>query len=346
MNDKVSNLRGLAAAVALLTLICGTASRAWCGGEDLWIGTSMSGGIEAFTGAQLKKSGKPTPIHLDGAGGFAFDNTGNLWSIADGGVVRFSASQLENLKNDPSPTPGVIITSSSLQEPIGCVFDPQGNIWILDVIGFEGSIQELSKTQLEAGSGSVTPVEVLTSSALSGGGGSGIHVAFDEAGNAWVSNPGLGLTSCPNCVGLIFELSSSQLESGGEQTASVMLYDDGSGTSIARPEELAFDRNGNLWLANNESDTVVEFAKTQLTSSGNPVPMVKLSSHAFDGPDGLAFDAKGNLAVYSGGSGPIIGDGTIARFTVKQLRSSGAPRPKVTVGGLVCCDSQIVFDPG
>jgi sugar lactone lactonase YvrE len=343
MNDDVSNLRGLAAVVALLTLIGGIPSLAWCGGQDLWLGTSSVGGIEAFTPAQLKKRGRPKPVHLHGADGFAFDNTGNLWAITGGGVGRFTPSQLKNLKNDPSPTPGVIITSSSLQEPIGCVFDPQGNLWVLDFIGFEGSIQELSKTQLAAGSGSVTPAKVLTSSALAGEGG--VRLTFDEAGNAWVSNPGLGLTSCPECVGLIFELTASQLNTGGDQTASVMLYDDGSGTSIASPGELAFDQNGNLWVPNYKSDTVVEFAKAQLTTSGNPVPIVKLSSHAFDGPDGLAFDTKGNLAVYSGVNGPVRGDGTIAKFTAKQLTSSGSPVPKVIVRGLVCCDSQIIFGP-
>ena len=106
-----------------------------------------------------------------------------------------------------------------------------------------------------------------------------------------------------------------------------MLSDDGSGTSLDEPGEIAFDQKGNLWVPNYGADTVVEYAKDQLTSSGNPAPTVKLSSAIFDEPLGAVFDSSGNLVVMN------YYNGTIAKFTPKQLKASGAPVPKVSVTG-------------
>jgi hypothetical protein len=59
----------------------------------------------------------PTPIDLSTyttASGLAFDKSHNLWVVAEEDeVVEFTAAQLKNLKKDPSPTPGVIITSKN-----------------------------------------------------------------------------------------------------------------------------------------------------------------------------------------------------------------------------------------
>jgi hypothetical protein len=79
--------------------------------------------------------------------------------------------------------------------------------------------------------------------------------------------------------------------------------------------------------------------KGQLTNSGNPSPTVKLSSAIFDGPWGEAIDNKGNLAILN------YNDGTIAKFTAKQLKVSGAPVPRVSVTGGPSDGYQIVFGP-
>ncbi len=256
--------------------------------------------------------------------GLAFDKSHNLWAVVSGNqVVQFTPAQLNNLKHNPSPTPAVIITSTAFANLIGCNFDPKGNLWLVDA-GNE-SIDELSKAQL-AGSASVTPHFVITSSDLDYPN----FVTFDKAGNAWVDSEDNSK---------IAEFSASQLTSSGAKSPAILLSDDGSGTSLNQPGEIAFDKKGNLWVPSYLADTVVEYAKDQLTTSGSPTPVVKLTSAIFIEPWGAAFDASGNLVVMN------YSNGTIAKFTPKQLKTTGAPVPKVTVTGIEKYNYQIIFGP-
>ena len=325
---NLGRVRFPAAAIALLMLTCGTSSSAWCASKDLWIST-FDGPIESYTSKQLKKSGMPTPIGLATAGpshGLAFDQSKNLWvSIHPdhSEVVQFTEAQLKDLKNDPNPTPAVVISTDStvVKDLSGCNFDSQGNLWLADA--GNGSLDELSKAQLAAGSADeLTPNIVITSADLV----EATFVSFDKAGNAWVSDAG---------EDTIAEFSASQLTSGGSKPATVVLN-----TNLC-PEELVFDKEGNLWVAGVCSDTVVEFAKSQLVSSGSPTPSITLSSTIFgdDEPSGVAFDSEGDLVVTT------FEDGTIAKFTAKQLKASGAPVPKVVVTGAENDNNQIIFGP-
>ncbi len=329
MNIDIFHWRCSAAAIAVLMLTCGTPSHAWC--ANLWISFYDGGGIDSYTSKQLAKSGTPTAIHMTGpyansSTGLAFDKSHNLWAVIDNDeVVRFTPAQLKNLKHDPSPTPGVIITSTStFTDLAGCKFDHNGNLWLVDFDN--GSIDELSKAQLAAGSGDVTPNIVITSSDLV----EPSFVTFDKAGNAWVASAGIEIA----------EFSASQLTSGGSKLPTVLISNNGSYcTSLCAPGEIAFDPKGNLWVPNEDADTVVEYAKDQLTSSGSPAPKVTLSSAIFNDPWGAAFDSSGNLVVMSYFSE------TIAKFTAKQLKASGAPVPKVSVTGNESNNYQIIFGP-
>jgi hypothetical protein len=264
----------LGAAIALLMLTCGMASQAWCG-EDLWVSFGFGGGIVRYTSKQPTKGGTPTPISLStepGAAGLAFDKAHNLWTVVNfQNVERFTAKQLKNLKKDPNPTPGVIITSETdFLTTIGCNFDAAGNLWVVDAQF--NSLNEISKAQLNAGSTiHLTPAIVLTSADLN-------HpnfVTFDKAGNAWVDSQDSNT---------LVEFTPSQLAAGGSQSGNLIISDDGSTTSLSEPGEPVFDKKGNLWVPNLGSDTVVEFAKSQLTSTGNPAPQVKLTSAIFSEP--------------------------------------------------------------
>jgi sugar lactone lactonase YvrE len=328
MNNRTFRGRRPVAAAALLILICGTPLHAWCGNQNLWVSFESGGGIVSYTSSQLRKSGMPAPVQLSTFPfvlGLAFDKSQNLWAdVGHFQVVRFTPAQLKNLKNNPSPTPGVIITSmSSLNNIIGCNFDRKGNLWMVDVSA--DTLNEISKAQLAAGTRDITPAIVITLSGINDPN----FVTFDKAGDAWIDD--VANTQ-------IAEYSASQLKSSGTKTPVVLLTDDGSGTSLSSPGEIVFDKKGNLWVANS-SNTVVEYAKGQLGRSGNPAPTVKLSSAIFDGPFGAAFDSKGDLVVANTGSG------TIVKFTPNQLKTSGAPIPKVAVTATVTNDYQITFGP-
>ena len=315
-------------AIALLIATCDAPSRGWCASANLWVATS-DGVIESYASKQLKKSGMPMPIDLNTSGnarGIAFDKSKSLWAIIHpdhSEVVQFTAAQLKDLKHDPNPTPAVVISTDStvVKDLSGCNFDSQGNLWVAD--SANGSLDELSKAQLDAGSADdVTPNIIITSSDLE----EASFVTFDKAGNAWVSDPG---------DDRIAEFSASQLTNGGSKSATVVLN-----TNLC-PQELVFDKKGNLWVAGECSDTVVEFAHSQLASSGDPDPTVTLSSAIFgdDEPTGAAFDSSGDLVVMN------FNNGTIAKFTPKQLKANGAPVPEVSVTGSESGNAQIVFGP-
>ena len=325
MNFDSIRWRRLGAAIALAMLICAAPARAWCASADLWVAVYNSEKIEAYTPGQLKTSGTPSPISLDNspAAGLAFDKSHNLWAVLNGDeVVEFTAAQVKNLKNDSMPTPNAIITSGTFTDIGGCNFDRQGNLWTVDFVNH--SLNELSKAQLDAGSGNPTPAIVITSSDLA----AASFVTFDKAGNAWTDGNGG-----------IAEFSASQLTSGGSKPANIVLTDDGSNTSLNEPGEIAFDKKGNLWITNDGANTVVEYAKDQLSSSGSPEPKVKLSSAVFNGPWGAVFDSKGDLLIMN------FHNGTIAKFRAKQLKGSGAPVPAVSVLGGGAAPFQIIFGP-
>jgi hypothetical protein len=324
MTTNIFPARRLATSIVLLMLTCGVPTHAWC--ANLWVSFYRGSGIESYTSQQLKKSGMPTSVKVTGtlansATGLAFDKSKNLWAVIDDDkVVQFTVAQLKNLKKNPSPTPGVIITSMSFSDLIGCNFDQQGNLWLVDA--GNNQLDELSKTQLAAGSADITaPAKVITSPDLDFPN----FVTFDKAGNAWVDSEDNSK---------IAEFSASQLTSSGSKSAAVLLS-----TSLCDPGQIAFDKNGNLWIPGYCTGTAVEYAKGQLTSSGSPTPTVTLSSAAFDGPWGAVFDSKGDLVIVNYNSG------TILKFTAKQLKASGAPVPKVSVTQPETQNYQVIFGP-
>jgi sugar lactone lactonase YvrE len=326
MNRGISVSRCVAAAIACLVLMCGTASRAWS--ANLWVAYWSSETIDSYKPKQLAHSGMPTPIELSpglNATGVAFDKHHNLWAVLDGDeVAEFSAKQVKKLKQNPSPTPVAVITSTSNFSSfiVGCNFDRDGNLWIVDADN--DSIYELSKSQLAAGSGDVTPAIVISSADLDFPN----FITFDKWGNAWIDNED---------GNSIAQFSASQLASSGSKSAAILISDDGSG-SLSAPGEIGFDRKGNLWVPNYGNNTVVEFTRSQLAGSGSPTPAVTLGSTIFVGPWGLAF--KGNKLVVMN-----YDDAMIAKFTANQLKSSGAPVPKVAVQGLGSENYQVIFGP-
>jgi len=86
-------------------------------------------------------------------------------------------------------------------------------------------------------------------------------------------------------------------------------------TGLNGPDALAFDRHGNLYVANSSGTTVSEFAPDATTPSATVTGL--------SGPDALAFDASGNLYVANSGNG------TVSEF------APGATTPSATLTRLV-----------
>jgi streptogramin lyase len=237
-------------------------------------------------------------LNLPGA--VAVDSAGNVM-VADyfGGVFsKFSPSGV------PASTTG--ISGTGLRESFGIAVDASDNVWVTNeqsVTGANnqhgGSISKFSPDGVElsgygyTGGGVYYPVAVATDSggdvwvadhgsssasllandgsAISGGSGYGASgltftssVALDASRNAWFAVQGAAVRVNP---------------SGGVSSFSC----------CSDPAGIAIDRNGNVWIADNNASAVVELASTGAVIHTTSV----LGGNG--GPKGIAVDGAGNV---------------------------------------------------
>lgn len=319
------------------------------GTGGLWVansGTPQT--LDRYSAAQLSNSTGAAPTTSLGTGdprpfGVVFDGSGNLWVALSQGnlVVEYTASQLSVTDPGVTPTPAVTLgaNAGSLSQPGGIAFDDFGNLWVAN--GKANTVVQFSASQLGSGqtpapiAASATPTPSITIGASSGSLNGPLAIAFDGSDNLWVANAN---------AGTVVEFTAAQLAASGTPTPAVILS--AAAGSIVGPVGLAFDFNGNLWVANGNTghNTVVEFSASQLTASGAPTPAVVLSASAgsLASPTGLAFDNSGNLWV-ANAAAP-----TVVEFTTSQLASSGSPTPNVVVStraNSLAMPVGIAFDP-
>lgn len=197
-----------------------------------------------------------------------------------------------------------------------------GGMWVAN-FGATHTLAQYTAAQLGASSSvaAATAIAFATQS---------MFETFDANGNLWMST-WTGQT--------IVEYSASQLAASGTPTPAVILTSNAG--SLAATGGLAFDANGNLWVAT--ANTLVEFTPSQLASSGDPTPAVTISASAgsLSNPIPIAFDASGNLWVGNTSN-------TIVEFTPSQLSATGAPTPTVTVTAVsnsIVGPLAMAFDP-
>jgi sugar lactone lactonase YvrE len=96
---------------------------------------------------------------------------------------------------------------------------------------------------------------------------------------------------------------------------------------INAPQGVTFDNSGNLWVANSNTNTLLEYSRSELAKA-SPTPLVTISSNSsgsLSGPGGLTFDHAGNLWVAN------TSVSTVVEYGKSELTKSGAPTPKVTI---------------
>jgi sugar lactone lactonase YvrE len=300
---------------------------------NLWIANLATSSLVAFTPSQLAAGATRPAIALelpsaDSPGGVAFDGSGDLWvsDLNNDAIYEFTPAQLSA---SGSPTPKVSITGTgpSLSGSSGLAFDTSGDLWVAN--RSNSTMVEFTPTQLAA-SGSPTPATTISSD--------GSHslvnptgATFDAAGNLWISNARSGTASPgPSLV----EYTSAQLAAGtGSPTPNVTITPDGSG-SLDTPLGLGFDASGDLWVANEGNNSLVEFAPTQLvTGSPTPLSTVAGSATQLDSPVGVAIPPL-NVRPATSGYWLAAADGGIFSFGNHPFFGSmgGKPLDKPVVG--------------
>jgi sugar lactone lactonase YvrE len=318
-----AGLAGVVATVATASLSSATGLAAGPGAVFIanygggGMGTQGLGGVSAF---RSSAAGDAHPLgsisaKLSAPQGLTFDSAGNLWvtSSNTNTVVEYARSQLAKA----SPAPSVILSSDrsgSLNGPGSLVFGPSGDLWVANTS--VSTVVEYTKSQL-AESGSPSPPVTISNNSFNAPYG----VAIDSSGDLWVSD------NAQQGSPAVFEYAKSQLTKAAstpERTLSLPLNPIGDDTRSG----LAFDTTGNLWVVNSSANSLVEFARNELTK-GSSAPSVTISSesNSLNSPDDLAFGSSGDMWVAN------TGGNTVVEYSRSQLAKSGSPKPVRIISG-------------
>ncbi len=320
-----------------------TASRAlqatlWVANSNATITSySENAGSDATPNVLISNPFAATFVNPPGAG--AFDSGGNLWVPNGGGntIVEFSAAQVEQ-----GGTPNPIVTIANpggqtfISQPSALAFDSTGNLWVVNsgkpncIFGNPNSchptIIEYTAQQLTSNPQNqpftFAPAAIISNppgpAALSDPRG----IAFDRAGNLWVSNFSGGTNQSP---GQLVAYSPGQ-QVTGSPTPMVILSNPAQGLPVlVFPRGIAFDKNGNLWVTSVTVSgwNLVQYSKAQLAVSGSPIPAVTIAHQSNSGANGVAFDSKGNMWVAE--------NINVLEFATTDITQSGSPTPLVTI---------------
>jgi sugar lactone lactonase YvrE len=242
----------------------------------------------------------------------AFDSSGDLW-VADtynNRVLKFTApfssgmpaslviGQTSYVSRDGSTTP------SSLFLPTSIAFDPSGSLWIADqwnnrILKFNPPFSSGMAASLVIGQSSFSShLRQTTQSGLN----LPQSIAFDAAGNLWVTDRGNNRTlgfyaPFSNGMPASVVIGQSEFSTGWSATTP---------NGLAQPWGLMFDSEGDLWIADWGNRRVLEFVPP--FSNGMALSVVIgqksfTSSEAVSSQDGLGnpagitLDRSGNLWV-------------------------------------------------
>jgi sugar lactone lactonase YvrE len=294
--------------------------RAGTGG--LWVGSTNGGSpvADLYSAGELR-AGQTAGVSIGVTDAFeVIDALGNLW-VASHSANTITEYLSTGLGASGSPAAAVTISGAGLNGPDGLAFDFAGDLWVSNAAG--NTVVEYTAEQL-AGSGSPAPAVVISGSALA----SPARPTFDTFGNLWVPNPG---------ANTVVQFSPAQLSAGGSLTPAITLSADSE--SLDRPDALAFDTNGDLWVANLSNNTIAEYSPGQLLAGGALAPAGVLAvTGSAVGLAALAFDNSGDLWTASSSTGQLL------EFTADQVIGAGAQTPGLTIA-VAAGPSTLAFNP-
>ncbi len=339
--------RAISAGGPMVLLILISIFVAGCGGGSssssqptspgLWVANRIPNSVTGFSAGARKHSGTPaatfsnSSTELNDPEGLIFDKHHNMW-VANcagsddlfGSITEFTQGQLGKLKQDPAPGPAVELmddgSGAVFNCPYGLEFDQSGNLWVSN--RFTPELISFSPDQLQQ-SGVQPPDTTIFSTHFGGP----EDLLFDKEGTLWIADA---------AVASVFGYKSATLAAALGQTVEVDPDIINSSAALNLPDALAFDRDGNQWVANCNNNNLVRFNAADIAMSGAPTPEITLTSTAvttasgtaesLDCPEGITFDPSGNLWVSNAISDTF---GSLAKFTPSQLAASGSPAPAV-----------------
>jgi secreted PhoX family phosphatase len=271
-------------------------------------------------------------------------NNNALWVANGTSVVEFSPSQQVSGVSDPVPRR--TISSAAFASPQGVVFDYYGDLWVIDggTVASGGTVApalyEFTAKQLSNLSSNAAPTPAMTISSASFVFPQ--QATFDGRGNLWVSDDG---------GNAVFVFTAAQLNT--TTTTTIPAATITSTPGFNGPLGITFDYRGNLWVANNGSNTIVGFSASILPVV-NPsstaaqtvralIPTSTLSdngSGSIQAPWALAVDGYGNLW-----SSNANAPNTVVEFAKSQLAVTGSPTPNITLASATVSNNATLVAP-
>jgi sugar lactone lactonase YvrE len=281
--------------------------------------------------------------------GLAFDSSGNLW-VADSAsdrILEFTAPFTDDeaatvaigqpdltTGSNPDATP----SASDLMLPGGIGFDSTGNLWVADsldnrVLEFSAPFSNGEAASVVIGQPNFTSgvfadysqgcqlgQECPTASSLTAPDG----VKFDSAGNLWTAERGTGrllefkapFTNGESASLVLGQPSFTTFgDAGGFYCSAVT-----PAQYCVAPDDLSFDKSGNMWVADTDNWRVVSFEQPfsnyenasvvlgQPDYLATPPVTGQQSANATNMaiPESVAIDSAGNVWVSDSGQNRVI----------------------------------------
>ncbi|MGZ3864771.1 MAG: NHL domain-containing protein [Bacteroidia bacterium] len=264
---------------------------------QLYINTVAGTSAQGFSG----DGGQSTVASLNQAAATAFDAAGNMY-IADRSNNRIRKVDVNGIITTIAGTganayggDGGLATSAQLSIPNAVALDGAGNLYICD----NGN----SRIRMINSSGIITTVAGTNAAGFSGDGGPATSaqlnsprgIAFDNSGNLFIADS-YNYRIRKVSGGIISTVAGTGASSyNGDGIAA-------TSANLNVPVDVTFDVSGNMYIAD-----YYNFRIRKVNTTGTISTICGLSSAGFggdggpattatiDGPQGLSFDAQGNL---------------------------------------------------
>jgi ligand-binding sensor domain-containing protein len=274
------------------------------------------------------------PLCLMGSVFIGCDDDGTTGDVPDGGMADGAVSSCATVG-----TGMVTVTVNGL--PAGVA----GNVALAGPAGSQ-VVTATATLSLAGGTYTATPATVIVAdsvvrSVFKGTGASacakdGTPAAITVTYAMVRTSNKLWLNNGPGGAGTL-AFASASLRAAGSPAPTVS-------QTKPRPADIAFDKDGNLWVASGEPDTAVRrYPAAAVAGTAPAVADVVLTGEAFSSGGvptiaSLALDAAGNLWVGK------VAERSIIKFSAAQIAVTGTPTPVVKITGFEGAADGLAFD--
>jgi hypothetical protein len=239
-----------------------------------------------------------TPHHgaeyLDCPQALQFDPSGNLWVESPITYNPLYGTSLLEYTSGELRSSGKLVPAAVIETPTAGRYGPQpmafdhaGNLWLVS-----GGIVEYTAAQRAAGAQTDPNQTLIVGDPTLPKLDFAQSITFDAGGNLWAA---FGTGGTRNAGGLEM-FAAADLNGSGTVTPTpvttieaVVYGTHGTLSSFGGPDGLAFDSQGDLWVANSTqpiaglgSGYLVEFTPSELSTSGSPVPVRSILANRDD----------------------------------------------------------------